>query len=89
MNQDKVRKLFSHRFTLVIDDETMRQRLLSRTNNHFSKDPDDLARQLEWNKGTVDYATSIGSIVVDSTRPVEKVADDVLEQSGFLSYSAK
>ncbi len=83
MNQDKVRKLFSRRFTLVIDDETIIQRLLNRTNNHFGKNPDDLARQLEWNKGTIDYAKSIGSIVVDSTRPIEKVADDILEQSGF------
>ncbi len=80
MNQDRVRNLFSRRFTLVIDDETMKQRLLNRTNNHFGKNPDDLARQLEWNRGTVVYAKSIGSIVIDATKPIEEVADVILKQ---------
>jgi len=78
MNQDQIRDIFDKRFTLVIDDDTMRQRLLSRTNNDFGKHPDELARQLEWNKGAVAYAKSIGSIVVDATQPISKVADDIL-----------
>jgi uridine kinase len=83
INQDQIINLFAKRFTLVIDDTTMKHRLLTRTNNDFGKKPDDLARQLEWNKGTVAYAESIGSVVVDATRPIEEVANDILEQTGL------
>lgn len=82
MNQDKVRDLFEKRFTLVIDDDTMRQRLLNRTNNEFGKHPEDLARQLEWNKGTVAYAKSIGSTIIDATKPIEEVVGEILSATG-------
>lgn len=78
MNQGDIKDVFTKRFTLVVDDETMRRRLLSRTNNDFGKHPDDLARQLKWNKGSADYARSIGSIVIDATKPIEKVVDEIL-----------
>lgn len=83
MNQDKARDLFNKRFTLVVDDETMRHRLLTRTNNDFGKHPEDLARQLEWNKGAAEYASSIGAVVIDATESVEKVVDNILAQSGI------
>ena len=80
MNQDKIKEVFDKRFTLVIDDETLKHRLATRTNNDFGKEPEDLARQLEWNRGTADYARSIGSVVVDATQPVASVVDEILEQ---------
>jgi uridine kinase len=83
MNQDKVRDVFDKRFTLVVDDDTMRHRLMTRTNNDFGKHPDDLARQLEWNKGATDYAKRIGAVVVDATKPIERVVDDILDESGI------
>ncbi len=79
MNQDKIRDIFDKRFTLVVDDETLKHRLATRTNNDFGKHPDDLARQLEWNQGTVEYAKSIGSVVVDATQPVNAVVDEILK----------
>ena len=82
MNMNEVRDLFEKRFTLVIDDDTMKQRLLNRTNSDFGKHPDELAWQLGWNKGAIAYARSIGSIVVDATKPVEKVVDEILSRSG-------
>ncbi|MBI1856720.1 AAA family ATPase [Candidatus Saccharibacteria bacterium] len=83
MNQDRVRGVFDKRFTLVVDDDTMRHRLMTRTNNDFGKHPDDLARQLEWNKGATEYATSIGAIVIDATKPIEQVVDNILAESGI------
>ncbi|MBI3494634.1 nucleoside kinase [Candidatus Saccharibacteria bacterium] len=82
MNQDRVRDIFDKRFTLVIDNDTMRHRLMTRTNNEFGKHPDDLARQLEWNKGATEYAKSIGAIVIDATKPIEQVVDNILRESG-------
>jgi uridine kinase len=85
MNQDRVKDVFNKRFTLVIDDDTMRHRLITRTNNDFGKHPDDLARQLEWNKGASAYAKSIGATAIDATRPIEQVVNDILTQSGIKS----
>ena len=82
MNQAKVRDCFEKRFLLVVDDETMRRRLLERTNNDFGKHPDELAAQLEWNKGAVEYAKRIGSTVIDATRPIGEVADEVVRIAG-------
>jgi uridine kinase len=78
MNQDEVKNLFEKKLTLIIDDATLRQRLIGRTNNTFGKHPDDLTRQLEWNKGAVDYAKRIGSIVIDGTNSIDVVVDEIL-----------
>lgn len=83
MNQDRARGIFDKRFTLVVDNDTMRHRLMTRTSNDFGKHPDDLARQLEWNQGAVEYAKSIGAIVIDATKPIERVVDDILSKSGI------
>ena len=81
MNQNTVKDLFAKRFILVVDDDTLKHRLLNRTNNDFGKHPDDLARQLEWNKGAADYAKSIGSMIIDATRPIGEVADKILRMT--------
>lgn len=78
MNQDKIKDIFDKRFMLVVDDNTLKERLLTRTNNDFGKHPDDLARQLEWNKTIVKEAKSVGSIVIDATKPIKNVADQIL-----------
>jgi uridine kinase len=78
MNQNEFRDLFTKRFVLHIDSDTMRLRLLNRTNNSFGKDPADLAEQLELNEHVVDEAQRIGSIVIDATRPINEVADEIV-----------
>jgi|SRR5579875_2906287 len=78
MNQDEFADLFTNRFILRIDDETMRRRLRTRTNNDFGKDPAELAEQLELNMHVLEEAQRIGAVVVDATRPISEVADDIL-----------
>lgn len=78
LNQNKIKHIFDKRFMLFVDDDTLKERLLTRTNNDFGKHPDDLARQLKWNKSIVDEAKSAGSIVIDATKPVKDVADKIL-----------
>lgn len=82
MNQQEFMSYFKKVFTLYVDDKTLRDRLLSRTNNDFGKHPDDLARQLEWNKGTVAYAKQRGTILIDATKPVDVVTDEILRCVG-------
>jgi thymidylate kinase len=78
MNQHEFVHYFEKTFTLHVDDDTLRERLLSRTSNDFGKQPDDLARQLEWNKGAVKYSKQRGTTLVDATRPIDDVAADIL-----------
>jgi hypothetical protein len=79
-NRDKYIPKFSKVFILCVDDRTLQYRLLSRTNNDFGKDSGILARQLARNHGVKEYSIKRGRIVVDATRPVEKVVDDILAQ---------
>ncbi len=71
---------FKKTFILRVDDETLRSRILTRKNNDFGKKPEDLARQLEWNKGAEEYARQKGAVLIDATLPLEKVVDKILEQ---------
>lgn len=83
MNQDQFADLFAKRFMLRVDSETMRHRLLTRTNNDFGKDPADLAEQLELNLHVAEEARRIGSILIDATRPIDQVADDIVQMALF------
>lgn len=78
MNQNEFMQYFAKVFTLYVDDDTLKNRLLSRTNNDFGKKPEDLARQLEWNKGTIDYAKQRGTILIDATKPIKAVVGEIL-----------
>ena len=78
MNQSKFMHYFKKVFTLLIDDDTLRNRLLNRTNNDFGKNPKDLAKQLEWNKGAIEYSKQRGTILIDATKPVNTVVDEIL-----------
>lgn len=78
MNQEDFKHHFNKVFTLHIDGETMKHRLLTRTNNDFGKHPDELALQLEWNKGAVKYSKERGTTLIDSTKPVSDVVDEIL-----------
>jgi dephospho-CoA kinase len=79
MNQNEFVDLFEKRFTLHIDSDTMRERLLARTNNDYGKDADELAEQLELNVHAVEDAERIGAVVIDATKPINEVADEVLK----------
>ncbi len=70
---------FKKTFILLIDDETLKYRLLNRTNNDFGKHPDELAMQLEWNQKVAKHAKEKGYIIIDATKPVEQVVDEILQ----------
>ena len=78
MNQNEFMHYFAKAFTLQVDDETLKSRLLSRTNNDFGKHSEDLVRQLEWNKGVVAYAKQRGTILIDATKSTTDIVDEIL-----------
>lgn len=78
MNQNEFIHYFKKVFTLYVDDDTLRNRLLKRTNNDFGKHPEDLARQLEWNKGAIEYAKQRGTTLINATKPIDAVINEII-----------
>ncbi|MFB9688037.1 hypothetical protein [Amycolatopsis plumensis] len=72
-NHEDVRDLFDLVVELVIDEDTLRHRLRTRTSNSFGKHPEELAAALEDNA----YRHP-GATIVDGTRPLAEVADTIL-----------
>jgi len=62
---------------LVIDDDTLRHRLATRTTNEFGKLPGELAAALARNQGAEGQYRLLGAAVIDATRPLEVVVRDV------------
>jgi broad-specificity NMP kinase len=76
-NEAEVWDLFDLVVCLVIDDETMRERLRTRTSNSFGKHPEELAASLEHNAHLEATYRARGALIVDGTRPLEEVADAI------------
>ena len=72
-NSDDVADLFDLAICLVIDEATLRHRLLTRTTNSFGKHPEELAAALADNA----YRHP-GATIIDGTRPLPEVADAIL-----------
>lgn len=83
MNQGEFANYFQKVFTLFVDNQTLKQRLLNRIGNDFGKKPEDLERQLEWNKGTVSYSKQRNTILVDATKTIDEVVNEILRQIDF------
>ncbi|PRY38039.1 AAA family ATPase [Umezawaea tangerina] len=78
-NEDDVRDLFALTICLVVDDETLEHRLLTRTTNTFGKHPEELAAALHHNAAVEPTYRSLGATIVDGTRPLDQVTRAVLE----------
>ncbi len=78
MNLEHFAEYFKKTFILHIDDETLKYRLANRINNDFGKHPDELAMQLEWNTKALKNAEQKGAIIIDATKSVEEVVDEIL-----------
>ena len=70
--------LFDHVVCLVVDEETLRYRLATRTTNAFGKDPVELEMAVTANRGARDRYRHYGATIIDATQPVEAVVRDVL-----------
>jgi thymidylate kinase len=80
-NQDDVADLFSRVIYLSIDAQTLRRRVGSRTTNEFGQAPHELAAILAWRDVVEERSRRSGAVIIDATRPLHQVVDDVLEAS--------
>ncbi|EXG81882.1 hypothetical protein [Cryptosporangium arvum] len=81
-NEDEVRDLFDVLICLVVDTPTLRSRLANRTTNSFGAHPEELAAALRDNDTAESTYRPLGATIVDSTRPLAVVTDEVLAASG-------
>ncbi|MFD9702731.1 AAA family ATPase [Lentzea sp. NPDC059081] len=80
-NEDEVRDLFDLVVCIVIDEETLRERLLTRTTNSFGKNPEELASALDHNDAIETFYRSIGATIIDGTQPLDDVVSQVIRTS--------
>lgn len=80
-NERDVWELFDRHVCLVVDDDTLRHRILTRTDNAFGKEPDVLETIISWNADVRERYTGYGAVIVDASLPVEVVADAVVAAS--------
>jgi hypothetical protein len=78
-NEVDVWQYFDRVVCLVADDETIRQRLATRTTNEFGKHPEELAAALGWNKVVGGRYRELGASVIDAARPLAEVVSEVLD----------
>lgn len=72
-------ELYSKVICLVIDVNTLRQRIATRSSNHFGKKPHELEAILKWHSGDETNYRKYGAVIVDATQPLDKVVDDILK----------
>lgn len=77
-NEADVWDLFDLVVCLVVDHETLRDRLLTRTSNAFGKHPEELAAALGCNDDAESTYRRIGATIIDGRRPLAEVADAIL-----------
>jgi hypothetical protein len=78
-NEAEVRDLFDLIICLIIDDESLRRRLATRTSNAFGRHPEELAAAAMWNPRMRPTYERLGAVIVDtSSRPPDEVAQIVL-----------
>ena len=61
-----------------IDDDTLRQRLATRTTNDYGKAPHELASILAANATWADDYARFGAVVIDGTKPLDEVVAEVV-----------
>lgn len=83
-NEPEVWDRFARVIGLVVDDDTLRRRLLTRTNNTFGKDPDELALVVGWNQNYAADAPGWGVVTVDATQPLAAVVDQIIALTNDL-----
>jgi len=78
-NEADVLDLFDLIVCLVIDEDTLRHRLATRTTNAFGQHPEELAAALKWNPRMRAIYESRGATIIDASTPVTEVVDSVID----------
>lgn len=80
--KDELWDLFDTVIALTIDERTLRSRIATRTNNDVGKTPEELEAILQRQQTAQEDYERLGAILVDATRPIEHVVDEILTKVG-------
>lgn len=76
---DELWDLFDVVFALFIDEGALKHRIASRTNDDFGKSAHELQILIEWQKTAKEDYRKLGAVLIDATRPLKQVVDEILE----------
>jgi hypothetical protein len=77
-NEADVRDLFDLMICLVVDGQTLRDRLRGRTTNAFGQHPEELAAALETNDDVESAYRRLGATIINGRLPLPEIADAIL-----------
>jgi dephospho-CoA kinase len=77
-NEAEAWEFFDKAILLSIDEETIRQRLVARTENDFGKSDHELSLILGWNKNIESNYGAYGAVIVDARKALSDVVDEVV-----------
>ena len=81
-NEHEISHLLASVVYLSIDAETIQHRVASRSSNDFGKAQHEMAAILEWHEFAEEQHRQAGAVIVDATRPLNQVVDDVIRAAG-------
>lgn len=79
-NADDMLDLYDKVVCLVVDKDTLKNRIASRTDHDFGKAPDELESILGWHDAFEGRYRDMGAVMIDATKPVEAVVDEILSK---------
>lgn len=77
-NADDMLDLYDKVICLVVDEDTLKSRIVGRTDHDFGKAPDELESILGWHESFQNRYKDYGAVMIDATQPIEKVVEDIL-----------
>ncbi len=70
--------IFEKTFALVLNDETLEQRLRGRTGNAWGGSPHELAESLALNEAQNEEYRRLGATIIDAAQPLDDIVDEIL-----------
>jgi dephospho-CoA kinase len=80
-NDRDLKDLFSKVIILMIDENTLHQRIHTRTTNEYGKTPEEWRNILKGYQDFKENHVLSGDPVIDATQPVKKVVEEILKLS--------
>ena len=77
--EQEVWHFFDKVIALSVDEATVRNRIESRQDNRFGKNPEEMAEVLSWLENYDETYRGFGALVIDATKPLDRVVDEILE----------
>lgn len=78
---DELWDLFDKVLALHIDEASLKHRIMHRTSNDFGKNSHEFSGLLAWQKTAEADYKKLGATLIDATRPLSKVVDEILKQA--------